>query len=96
MTSTGPSLYVARPIQIANPAWLACHSIPGAAPASMIKRYGSNNGFGWKHNEIIGAQVVSAPMSVPVENANRTFVTFMLSLAAVFVAVFVALNLMLS
>jgi len=95
-TPTGASLYVARPIQIANPACLACHSVPSAAPASLIKLYGSNNGFGWKHNEIIGAQVVSVPMAVPVANANRAFVTFMGSLAAVFVAVFVALNVMLS
>jgi protein-histidine pros-kinase len=95
-TPTGPALYVARPIQIANPACLACHSVPDAAPASMLKLYGSNNGFGWKHNEIIGAQVVSVPMSVPIENANRAFFAFMVSLAVVFVAVFVALNLMLS
>jgi protein-histidine pros-kinase len=96
VTPTGRSMYVARPIKIGNPACLACHSVPAAAPASMLKLYGSNNGFGWKHNEIIGAQVVSVPMTLPVENANRAFITFMLSLAAVFVAVFVALNLMLS
>ena len=96
VSATGRALYVARPIKIGNPACLVCHSVPAAAPASMIKLYGSNNGFGWKHNEIIGAQVVSVPMTLPVENANRAFITFMLSLAAVFVAVFVALNLMLS
>jgi protein-histidine pros-kinase len=62
----------------------------------MLKLYGSNNGFGWKHDEIVGAQVVSVPMNVPVENANRAFYTFMLSLAAIFVAVFVVLNVMLS
>ena len=54
-----------------------------AAPASLLKLYGSNNGFGWKHDEIVGAQVVSVPMNVPVENANRAFYTFMLSLAAI-------------
>jgi len=95
-TPTGPSLYVARPIQIANPECLACHSTPAAAPASMLKLYGSNNGFGWKHQEIVGAQVVSVPMNVPIENAKRAFYTFMLSLAAIFVAVFVVLNIMLS
>ena len=95
-TPTGPSLYVARLIQISNPACLACHSVPDAAPASMLKLYGRNNGFGWKHNEIIGAQVVSVPMALPIRNANRAFYTFMLSLAAVFIAVFVALNAMLS
>lgn len=95
-TPTGPALYVARPIQVSNPACLACHSVPDAAPASMLKLYGRNNGFGWKHNEIIGAQVVSVPMALPIRNANRAFYAFMLSLAAVFVAVFVALNVMLS
>jgi len=45
---------------------------------------------------LVGAQVVSVPMSVPLENANQAFRTFMVSLAGVFGAVFVVLNLMLS
>jgi HAMP domain-containing protein len=95
-TPTGQSLYVARPIKITNAACLVCHSEPSAAPASMLKLYGPNNGFGWKHNEIIGAQVVSVPMEVPIRNANRAFYTFMASLAGVFATVFVVLNVMLS
>ncbi len=94
--ATGRILYIAKPIQITNAACLSCHSVPAAAPPSMIKIYGEANGFGWKHNEVIGAQVVTVPMQVAVRNAERTFNTFMLSLAAVFVAVFVVLNLMLS
>jgi HAMP domain-containing protein len=89
-------LYVAKPIKITNPGCLACHSTPAAAPASMIKLYGEANGFGWKPNEIIGAQIVSVPMALPIHNADRAFVAFMWSLAGVFVAVFVVLNLMLS
>ncbi|HEV7391868.1 MAG TPA: DUF3365 domain-containing protein [Burkholderiales bacterium] len=95
-TPTGRSLYIARPIQIGNQACLACHSVPSAAPKSMLSLYGEANGFGWKLNEIVGAQVVSVPMSVPIQNANRAFFTFMMSLFAIFVLVFVALNLMLS
>ncbi|MGZ5092683.1 MAG: c-type heme family protein [Burkholderiales bacterium] len=95
-TPTGRSLYIARPIQIGNQACLACHSVPSAAPKSMLSLYGEANGFGWKLNEIVGAQVVSVPMSVPIQNANRAFFTFMTSLFAIFVLVFVALNLMLS
>jgi protein-histidine pros-kinase len=95
-TPTGRSLYIARPMQIGNPACLTCHSTPDAAPASMIKLYGSANGFGWKLNEIIGAQIVSVPMTVPFRNAQTTFYTFMVSLVAVFAVVFVALNVMLS
>lgn len=95
-TPTGQALYVAKPIQISNAACLQCHSVPEAAPPTMIKLYGQNNGFGWKHNEIIGAQVVSVPMELPIKNANRAFYAFMISLAVVFAAVFVSLNLMLS
>ena len=32
------------------------------APPAMVKLYGPNNGFGWKLNEVIGAQIVSVPM----------------------------------
>jgi len=95
-TPGGRMLYMARPIQIKDPACLACHSVPSAAPASMIKLYGEGNGFGWKHNEIIGAQVVSVPMSLPIKNANKAFQVFIGSLAAIFVVTFIVLNIMLS
>lgn len=95
-TPTGRSLYVARPIQVKQEGCLACHSTPGAAPIPMIKLYGEANGFGWKLNEIVGAQVVSVPMSLPIKNADRAFYTFMGSLFAVFAVVFIVLNLMLS
>ena len=95
-TPTGRMLFLARPITISDPACLVCHSVPSAAPASMIRLYGANNGFGWKHMETIGAQVVSVPMSVPLANAQRTFTTFMLSLSGIFLAIFIVLNVMLS
>jgi len=95
-TAVGRMLYIARPIQIKDAACLACHSVPAAAPASMIKLYGESNGFGWKHQEIVGAQVVSVPMTLPIKNANNAFITFMGSLAAIFVVTFVVLNVMLS
>ena len=94
-TSGGRSLYMARPIQITNGACLVCHSTVDVAPKTMIDKYGSANGFGWKLNEIIGAQVVSVPMTLPIKRAEAAFRTFMISLAAIFVAIFVVLNLML-
>jgi HAMP domain-containing protein len=94
-TPTGRSLYLARPIQIKNGACLVCHSTMDAAPKTMLDIYGNANGFGWKMNEVIGAQVVSVPMTVPVARAAKTFETFMISLFAVFLATFVLLNVML-
>ena len=94
-TPTGRALYLARPIQITSGACLVCHSTIEAAPRTMTDLYGPANGFGWKMNEVIGAQVVSVPMSVPIKRADETFRTFMLSLAGVFVVTFVLLNVML-
>jgi methyl-accepting chemotaxis protein len=95
-TPTGRSLYLARPFQIKDPGCLACHTTPEMAPPAMVKIYGPHNGFGWKENEVIGAQIVSVPMGLPIRNANRAFVTFMTSLAIVFAALFVILNIMLT
>lgn len=94
-TPTGRMLYLGTPIKITNKACLACHSTPDAAPATMIKDYGSANGFGWQHNEIVGAQLVSIPMSLPLDRAHNTFVTFMTSLISVFIGIIVLINIML-
>jgi protein-histidine pros-kinase len=95
-TPNGPSLYIASPLTISNEACLTCHSTPARAPPTMLALYGDSNGFGWKLNEVVGAQVVSVPMSVAVANANRAFVTFMASICVVFLVLYVVLNLMLS
>lgn len=94
-TPTGRALYIARAITITNPACLACHSTPAAAPKTLVEHYGPNNGFGWTLNEPIGAHIVSVPLSVPLAQADRVFFTVMAMLTAVFVLVGVALNLML-
>jgi protein-histidine pros-kinase len=95
-TPTGPSLYLARPFQIKDAACLNCHTTAEMAPPAMVKIYGPSNGFGWKLNEVIGAQIVSVPMDLPIRNANRAFVTFMSSLTVVFAVLFVVLNMMLT
>jgi HAMP domain-containing protein len=94
-TPSGRSLYLGKPISIEDPACLTCHSTVDAAPKSMIRKYGPANGFGWKLHEVIGAQLVSVPMTLPVSHANEAFYTFLASLAAIFVAVFAVLNVML-
>jgi HAMP domain-containing protein len=94
-TPIGRSLYLARPIQVKSKACLDCHSTVDAAPKTMIDLYGPANGFGWKMDEVIGAQIVSVPMAVPIARANATFKAFMGSLAVVFLAIFLLLNVML-
>jgi HAMP domain-containing protein len=94
-TPEGRSLFLARPIQIKDPACLVCHSTPDVAPKTMIETYGANNGFGWKINDIIGAQVVSVPTAIPVQRAKYTLKVFLLLLGAIFLFTIVMLNLML-
>lgn len=94
-TPTGKSLSLARPIAVDSPECLTCHSTPDRAPPAMLTMYGSNNGFGWKMHEIVGAHVVSVPMALPLAQAQRTFMTFMAILLAMFVLVVVILNILL-
>ena len=92
----GRQWYVARPIRITNGQCLNCHSTPSAAPASLVQAYGQQNGFGWTLNEVIGAQIVTVPMTVPLQQAEAAFRTFVVSIAAVLLLTLVVLNVMLS
>lgn len=59
----GLVLYLSHPIKITDPGCLACHGAPSDAPQTLLATYGSVNGFGWKLNEMIGAQIVTVPMA---------------------------------
>ena len=82
-TPVGPELYVADSI-VAAPGCLECHSEPSLAPRAMVRHYGRDHGFGWQANEIVGAQIVSVPMSVPIAMANTGFRNLLISLGAIF------------
>ncbi len=92
MTPTGKSLFLAHPISV-QPSCLECHSVPGAAPRTMIAKYGGNNGFGWNLNEVVAAQIVSLPTELPVRIAMKAYGTLMWSLTATFAAILLAINL---
>lgn len=79
----GEIFYIARPLKITKESCLRCHSDPKIAPASLIASYGSDNGFGWQLNEIVGAQVISLPSS-QVFNAARQLRYLVMSKIAIF------------
>jgi len=93
--AAGRMLYMSKPIKITNPSCLSCHSTPAQAPKTLIEAYGDTNGFGWKMDEIIGAQIVSVPMSLPLERAEKTFYSFLISIISVFVVIGILLNILL-
>lgn len=87
----GPTLYLARPIRALDRC-LPCHSVPANAPATLIARYGSNNGFGWQAGEVVGAQIVSVPVSSASARADLVLRTLIFSLVAMFAAVMLIIN----
>jgi protein-histidine pros-kinase len=93
-TPMGPMLQLARPL-VNKDRCMACHSTPEAAPKSMVALYGADNGFGWKLNEVIGAQIVSVPMQLPAARAAHVRNLFLLVYASIFLLLFVLLNLLL-
>ena len=62
----------------------------------MIKKYGSAHGFGWNAGEVIGAQIVSVPMTVPEAAAGRTFKTILYYMAGVFLLTLLVLNIVIA
>ena len=94
-TPAGRALYIAKPIRISDGACLRCHGAADIAPRSLIEKYGPSNGFGWQLGEVVGAQVVSVPMALPLARAHEAWSTFMIALTAVFVAIGAVLNAML-
>lgn len=94
-TPKGPMLFLSKPIRIKDPKCLACHQTPQEAPPTVVAAYGPSNGFGWKLNEVIGAQIVQVPMDVPLQMARTAFRALLGSLLVVFVFTLVVLNLLL-
>lgn len=91
-TASGRVLTLSRPITIRDEACLTCHSVPENAPPRMVQVYGSTNGFGWRMNETIGAQLVSVPMNLALGNARRNLHSAMAILFGTFLAMMVVLN----
>lgn len=94
-TPTGQMLHLARPLVVSDKGCLSCHSTAERAPATMIEKYGATSAFGWQLDDVVAAQVVTVPMSVPLARAHDALTTFMVLLAGVFLLVLALLNVLL-
>lgn len=88
----GDIFYIARPISVSQESCLQCHSTPDTAPKSMVERYGSNNGFGWTLNEIVGAKMISVPASKVINKAYQSSGMILGIVALVFAFVILLMN----
>lgn len=94
-TPAGDFLVLARPLKVGSADCLSCHDTPAKAPATMVALYGSDHGFGWKVGDIVGAQVVSIPLQVPLGRAYAALLWFMVALAVIFLVVIIIVDLLL-
>lgn len=88
------TLYVAQPISVNAPSCLECHSTPEVAPASLIRTYGSDGGFNWQLDEIIGTRIVSVPVALAYKQVRDSIVSYSLLIASIFIMAYTAVNLL--
>ncbi|MFN6562544.1 MAG: DUF3365 domain-containing protein [Nostoc sp. ChiSLP01] len=88
----GEVFYIAQPLKITQQQCLRCHSTPDRAPKSQLATYGSENGFGWKLNDIVSAQIISVPSEEIFANAKRTWILIMGLLIAIFAIIIFLIN----
>jgi hypothetical protein len=62
----------------------------------MVRLYGLVKGSGWKLNEVVGAQIVSVPLSGALRNADRAFYVWLSSLAGIALLTLVTVGLALT
>ena len=62
-TDSAQLFYLAEPVRVTDEACLSCHSTPDRAPQAMVAKYGPYRGFGWKLGDIVGAEILSVPLS---------------------------------
>lgn len=93
-TVNGQFLTVARPFKVDSADCLQCHGSAAHAPATMLALYGNEHGFGWKVGDIVGAQMVSVPLSVPLSRAYDILFWFMIGLAVIFLIIMIIVDLL--
>lgn len=89
---TGLTLHYAKPIKVNSATCLGCHGTPDAAPRTMLTRYGTTSGFGWRLGDTIGAQVVSIPADLAMKRKDETLLHYLSTSLALAAAGFVVLS----
>lgn len=84
--------YISRPLAVKQQSCLQCHSTPAAAPKSHLNSYGSENGFGWHLNEIIGAQTLYVPVQEIFNISHQQFFLAMINFTGIFALIALLIN----
>ncbi len=87
--------YYAKPIVVTEQRCLRCHSSPEKAPKKQLTIYGSEHGFGWKLNEVLGTQIIYVPSKQVFAIAHRNLALFMGIFIGIFALVILLINFLL-
>ena len=84
--------YLARPLIMNNTSCLTCHGDPRNAPKHLIEMYGDQNGFRWKLNDVVAAQMVYVPADKIFDRGRQNLLTVTKTLLSIFGALFLVIN----
>ncbi|OUL20978.1 histidine kinase [Nostoc sp. RF31YmG] len=84
--------YSAQPLTVTNSSCLLCHGKPDQAPKSHVQRYGTQNGYGWKLNQVVGTQIIYIPASEVFANARKALFLFISIFIGIFALVLLSIN----
>ena len=87
--------YYAQPVIIREQSCLRCHSTPAAAPKQQLAIYGSEHGFGWTLNKVLGTQIIYVPSEQVFAIAHRNLALFMGIFIGIFALVILLINFLL-
>lgn len=87
--------YLAQPLIMKDASCLECHGSASDAPEYLVDMYGDRNGFGWKLNDVVAAQMVYVPADVIFARGRQNLLTVTKTLLGILGAFFVVINLLL-
>lgn len=91
-TAGTQQFYSAQPLIVEEATCLRCHSTPDVAPKRHLDRYGTQNGYGWRLNEVIGTQIVYLPATEVFSTARQALFLFFAIFVGVFAIVLLLIN----
>ena len=89
----GDYFYVSRPLAVSQASCLRCHGKPEDAPKSQVTAYGRENGYGWKLNEIVGAQIILVPTTQLINRGKKLQILLIGIISILFLIALISLNL---
>src|SRR5207248_10238600 len=87
--------FTASPMIVKSQSCLECHTTPETAPKTMLVAYGDKNGYDWKLNQVIAAQMVYVPAAQVLQQGRQNAQLVVLLFVAVFAVVILLINVLL-